>query len=338
MEVAGGVAAAVFAPELVGMVGGAGAGAASAAGADAALGETITGVAGGGLGAVAGAGAGAAAGATSSIGQYLGPAASLIGGATSAGLNYAGQQQTNVANAQQAQNQMDFQERMSDTAYQRATADMKAAGLNPMLAYSQGGASSPGGAQATMGNSLGAAATSATSAAESIGRLGNIYAQNDNIEAQTNLTRSETALNALKADLIPAQTQGTLASAGQATAATQSTYEQVANLRQQHRTLQAEADAAVGDNMKPGGTYQLRNQQLELKNRLLGLGVNEASAYSDFFGTSAGKAKPGIDFGLHSAGAVKDLFNPLKGIVTNSAGSAARSPGGASQYDLNTTY
>jgi hypothetical protein len=65
--------------------------------------------------------------------------------------NNANAQQAQTSNqfsAQQAQNQMDFQKEMSNTSYQRGTADMQAAGLNPMLAYSQGGASVPTGAMA----------------------------------------------------------------------------------------------------------------------------------------------------------------------------------------------
>ena len=48
--------------------------------------------------------------------------------------------------ASQAQAQRDWQKMMSDTAHQREVADLKAAGLNPILSAGGGGASTPSGA------------------------------------------------------------------------------------------------------------------------------------------------------------------------------------------------
>lgn len=81
--------------------------------------------------------------------QAIAGGAAALGGSV---IDYFGQKEANRANARMAREQMDFQERMSSTAYQRAVKDMRAAGVNPMMAYKQGGATTPSGQTATMQN------------------------------------------------------------------------------------------------------------------------------------------------------------------------------------------
>lgn len=88
--------------------------------------------------ALVAAGAQVAGGLISSSGQQNANAA-----------NVAMARETNNFNAFEAQKNRDWQERMSNTSWQRGVADMRAAGLNPALAYQQGGAGTPSGGSAS---------------------------------------------------------------------------------------------------------------------------------------------------------------------------------------------
>jgi hypothetical protein len=103
--------------------------------------------------------------------------AALIGGAVSGYGAYRANRQTAASTARQ----MAFQERMSNTAHQRQMADLKKAGINPMLSAKLGGASSPAGASYQASN-VGAAAV------EGYGKVSSAK----QVQAQTRLTQSQT--------------------------------------------------------------------------------------------------------------------------------------------------
>lgn len=162
-------------------------------------------------------------GIMSAIGDVAGPAIDMVTGAfdggipigslISAGTSLFGTEQTNTANAAQAAMNRAFQADQTGTAYQRAVKDMSAAGLNPMLAYSQGGASSGGGAQATMQNSLGAAVGSFQQQRQLDANLDVASATAAKARAEAHVADTQAALNAATVPKVQAETVQSTSSA-----------------------------------------------------------------------------------------------------------------------------
>jgi len=132
----------------------------------------------------------------------LGAVGSHVGQSSANNANQALMQQGNAFNAAQSQAQMDFQERMRKTQYQTAVEDLKAAGLNPMLAYTQGGAGTPSGAssssvsppkvESTLANAANSAATTAMA-------LNNVLS---NRLIQSQIQKTDTEADNIQADTV----------------------------------------------------------------------------------------------------------------------------------------
>ena len=107
--------------------------------------------------------------------------ASFIPGIAGGALSFFGGERRNLAEASNARAMMDFQRQMSNTATQRQMADLRAAGLNPILSGKLGGASAPSGAMAKPENTF----EKAINSAFQISQLQNMQAQVKKTDAQT---------------------------------------------------------------------------------------------------------------------------------------------------------
>lgn len=156
------------------------------------------------------------------IGNLLG---SVFGGISQA----QSQESANNANISIANRNRDFQEYMSNTAFQRGVADMRRAGLNPVLAAGQGGASTPSGSGATvqaanplsgLADGISGGVSTALSVAEKVQGI-------DNAQKDASLTEAQTVSEGVKNKL-------TANSAAEAAARTE-------QMRTQLPTVQAKA-------------------------------------------------------------------------------------------------
>lgn len=123
----------------------------------------------------------------------------IIGGLAAVGaiggglISKSGQKDANESSAASTREMMDFQREMSDTAVQRRVKDLRAAGLNPMLGYTQQ-ASTPSGGATTFQNEnvgLGQGVAAAGQSAHSAQSLALMKAQTAQTEAQTAKTVAE---------------------------------------------------------------------------------------------------------------------------------------------------
>lgn len=115
----------------------------------------------------------------------------LIPAGISAAASLIGGRQANIARRREARKQMAFQERMRDTAWQAAVADMRAAGINPALAYGQGPAAAPSGTMAAQSDVITPAVSSALQTKRLTAELKLLDQQTAATAAQAQKTQSE---------------------------------------------------------------------------------------------------------------------------------------------------
>lgn len=119
--------------------------------------------------------------------------------------NVWGQQQANETNIELAQENRQWQEYMASTRYQRTMADMRAAGLNPILAYKQGGGPVPSGNVANVGNIMDKVGENTQRAASTALQYKRTGQEVQTMKANENQAREQAKLNKMNEALVEKQ-------------------------------------------------------------------------------------------------------------------------------------
>lgn len=238
---------------------------------------------------------------------------SALGGLAAGGLGLLGGILTNQTNTANAQAQMAFQAQQSATAYQRATSDMKAAGLNPMLAYTQGGASTSPGALARVENPVPAAVQAYTSTAATNASVRQANAQADLTSAQAASTAIDVRNKAAALD------QGSESNARGAVDLT--TVNQALGILKANNDYNTITNLNnIAGKMGYGSTFDAAKQSADfrsqvidntLKSNLIPQSTKDAAFSSGVGGTVAPWAKLLAPL-TNSASTFKNAFSPLK--------------------------